>query len=625
MELVYLWVRQYKNIVGEGFNFSSRFRCKFHPVYDDIEHNGKIFKKTRDNCILEIIDKEVTKEPYPKHFFGDKINLTAIVGENGAGKSSLLEILTNKYSPVDFQNIFFLFYDKSNNKLTLHGAKYGFYNFINETELTNKSLFEINLVENFEELNSTKTVYLSNILNENDLTLPSLFVNRNYSHTVNISTTQILNQMKLIETKYGGIGSESRTGFDKIFRSYRIQEIQRAIILIKDEAIKIPFKLPTSIQIKNIDFKSFIENKKNSFDDANYRKILDVINKNNDQVTIFKNYLSTNLIIALLLENAKSNSFNPFLDELLQIVLDQKMTSDLQGFYANVKYKLLGHQYNINNSFFPVSDIDKFFSLADKILESLDQLQISNENGFLLELNIVDANFDFLEIYEKLIQQSEYFWDISWDGISSGEETFLYQFSRLYFLKKGFKESSYLNLKIDGVEAENIILLIDEGETTLHPNWQKAYVDYLIQFLKDNFQQNVHLILTSHSPFILSDIPKENVIFLEKGKQVDPKIDTFGANIHTLLAHGFFMDKGLMGKFAEKRLSKILKYLIKDLPTIDLTQEEIKFTIDAVGEELLQNKLENLYNEFYQIETKEDKYLKRISELEALLKEKNNA
>ena len=31
----------------------------------------------------------------------------------------------------------------------------------------------------------------------------------------------------------------------------------------------------------------------------------------------------------------------------------------------------------------------------------------------------------------------------------------------------------------------------------------------------------LHLILTSHSPFILSDIPKQNIIFLKDGKQVD--------------------------------------------------------------------------------------------------------
>ena len=34
MELVYLWVEEYKNIHKQGFNFSPRFRCEFYPEYD---------------------------------------------------------------------------------------------------------------------------------------------------------------------------------------------------------------------------------------------------------------------------------------------------------------------------------------------------------------------------------------------------------------------------------------------------------------------------------------------------------------------------------------------------------------------------------------------------------------
>ncbi|MDD2829828.1 MAG: AAA family ATPase [Sulfuricurvum sp.] len=198
---------------------------------------------------------------------------------------------------------------------------------------------------------------------------------------------------------------------------------------------------------------------------------------------------------------------------------------------------------------------------------------------------------------------------------SSGEKAMIYYLSCIYLL-------------LEKVQNQSLIVCIDEIELFMHPNWQKKVIQIFIQSLVNKLDKNLHIIFASHSPFILSDIPKENVIFLENGIQKHPFKDneqTFGANIHTLLSHGFFMEDGLMGEFAKDRLSKILKYLIVDLPTIDLTQEEIKFTIDAVGEELLQNKLENLYNKFYQIETKEDKYLKRISELEALLKEKSNA
>ena len=78
MELVYLWVEKYKNIIEQGFDFSPRFECKYKDGNLTICDKEK--KESKDNEYLE-------------NFFGDKINVTAIVGENGSGKSNILEML----------------------------------------------------------------------------------------------------------------------------------------------------------------------------------------------------------------------------------------------------------------------------------------------------------------------------------------------------------------------------------------------------------------------------------------------------------------------------------------------------------------------------------------------------
>jgi len=72
MELVYLWVEEYKNIYKQGFNFSPRFECSF------------------DGTNLTIKPKE-----HIENFFGDNINVTAIIGKNGSGKSSVLNAIIN--------------------------------------------------------------------------------------------------------------------------------------------------------------------------------------------------------------------------------------------------------------------------------------------------------------------------------------------------------------------------------------------------------------------------------------------------------------------------------------------------------------------------------------------------
>ena len=70
MELVYLWVEDYKNIHKQGFNFSPRFKCAF------------------DGVNLTITENKNYESIFPKN-----INVTAIVGENGSGKSSIFKLI----------------------------------------------------------------------------------------------------------------------------------------------------------------------------------------------------------------------------------------------------------------------------------------------------------------------------------------------------------------------------------------------------------------------------------------------------------------------------------------------------------------------------------------------------
>ncbi len=103
--------------------------------------------------------------------------------------------------------------------------------------------------------------------------------------------------------------------------------------------------------------------------------------------------------------------------------------------------------------------------------------------------------------------------------LSHGEQTIYGQLIQMYFYSKS---------------EDDFLFLFDEPEISLHPKWQIDYLNEVINLLKKTNKQ-YHFIFTSHSPFLLSDLPKENVIFLKEGKQVDVNINPFGANIHTRL------------------------------------------------------------------------------------------
>ncbi len=113
MELVYLWVEEYKNIRNQGFNFSPRFECEFK--------NGNL-------TICDKKKKECKNNESLENLFGKNINVAAIVGENGSGKSNIFEALLSDFMassiPIDENyKILTAFYKESENKFYYKSLK----------------------------------------------------------------------------------------------------------------------------------------------------------------------------------------------------------------------------------------------------------------------------------------------------------------------------------------------------------------------------------------------------------------------------------------------------------------------------------------------------------------------
>ena len=171
------------------------------------------------------------------------------------------------------------------------------------------------------------------------------------------------------------------------------------------------------------------------------------------------------------------------------------------------------------------------------------------------------------------------------------------------------------------------MLFLDEFTLSLHPNWERIIIKKLIDIFKT---KNIHFIITSHSPFVLSDIPKQNVIFLEKDKitgncvNVTEKMEdfnTFGANIHTLLSHGFFMKDGLMGEFAKEKINQVYNFIVQKDTNFIKTKEEAQNIINLIGERMLRKELQFLYDEKFEIDDI-DKQIREYEEAIEKLKSK---
>jgi len=146
---------------------------------------------------------------------------------------------------------------------------------------------------------------------------------------------------------------------------------------------------------------------------------------------------------------------------------------------------------------------------------------------------------------------------------------------------------------------EKYIILLDEPEARLHPELARNFINELILFLSNFSEQNkkFQVVISTHSPFILSDIQSNNIIYLEKYsdgycKPIKQKLNTFGANIHTLLKDGFFMTS-TMGEFATNKIKEVIS-LIDEYNSEDITEKqknEWLYIINSIGEPLIQNRI----------------------------------
>lgn len=181
--------------------------------------------------------------------------------------------------------------------------------------------------------------------------------------------------------------------------------------------------------------------------------------------------------------------------------------------------------------------------------------------------------------------------------MSSGERAKLNFMSRMYLapkLHEFFSKSQFLL-------QENILLLIDEIDLYLHPEWQRQILNDLLNAIKEALPKNyVQVIITSHSPIILSDVPLNNSIFLQhksrKTIQVKHDIQTFGANIYSLYKDAFFIKDGLaMGSFARETINSWIEEIKTGKQNTDKQNtDDIDKILELIGEPVIRKRLERM-------------------------------
>ncbi|WP_270615259.1 AAA family ATPase [Streptococcus salivarius] len=217
-----------------------------------------------------------------------------------------------------------------------------------------------------------------------------------------------------------------------------------------------------------------------------------------------------------------------------------------------------------------------------------------------------------IEIYHEIYRLFE----LRWKGLSSGEISLLNLLGRTS------------SIAADLGNERDTILLIDEVDLGLHPEWQRLWISKIRPLLSDLFSKNAQLIVTTHSPILLSDIPKSDIIYLSPN---DENKETFAQNIYDLFNSSFILDN-VQGEFSTnyiKDIAKVFspgkihdnipKFLEKYFVNIEENStDQFKKAIKLIGEPIVRNHFLHKLEEFQNTDKDEliRFYKKKLSELE---------
>lgn len=122
------------------------------------------------------------------------------------------------------------------------------------------------------------------------------------------------------------------------------------------------------------------------------------------------------------------------------------------------------------------------------------------------------------------------------------------------------------------VKPTNSLVLIDEPEISLHPNWQMKYLSFLRELFSHSEYSTCHILVATHSHFLISDLKGESskIIGLKRaGRVIEiidmPKgIDTFGWSAEDVL-YNIFNVRSSLNYYLQADLTELLGMIANNI------------------------------------------------------------
>lgn len=198
------------------------------------------------------------------------------------------------------------------------------------------------------------------------------------------------------------------------------------------------------------------------------------------------------------------------------------------------------------------SDIRDLFHLLGKMDD-----KYFTDTEFTIPVMDIDVNGKTVmrDVFERMEQYrpdqigvfTECLLPYHWSYVSSGE----YQYAKIWGVLEEYGVRVKMmtqGQKYSEAIQPNLILLLDEPENYMHPEMCRTFIRNLNVLLsKRNPNTELQVLISTHSPFMLSDVMASQVIKMdydENGKCVISESEKpyYAANIHSIMADGFFLE-----------------------------------------------------------------------------------
>ncbi|GGA65236.1 AAA family ATPase [Ornithinibacillus halotolerans] len=631
MKILYFWFNEYKKVKDFEANFGSEYLFGFEYNNHTISvEDNKVYIKD----FFKIKSKE-SKNP--------KVDISAIVGENGSGKSTILEFLSEIMNSENNENIdseYILIY-------TIDERLHFSTNINKKIIFRNNSSKYIIFCNTPINLHGHLTLIFSNVFDAKSIGMHS---EEEGIHYRNITTNFLMSQFYEL-SQFLISELEKQVYF---VHEYKDQLNIQNLMTVPDKIfIKASLNENSIIYTDELEDVMYLIRTKNFTDDFfDYKKS----NK------FYSDMLSNSLIayfaqIDNLFEKNNITLIGTYYKDLLYGFSKEKHNNIFDAVYRQLEEELSEYYYND----LPNKTIESLLASLKELKESFElfidyfmNMKFNSSDNSLYIYTYSLETKEFISLYKNAFAGIDCL-EFTWSDMSSGEYGMLSLFSRFHSILEALKRDEEIlskdeyfsknklpfiieegKLKYENVSVSfptSFLLLIDEGDLYFHPQWQKDWLNYFIKLVNLLFEGEVQIILTTHSPFVLSDFPNTNVVFLKRDNNssylpdsIEGSPKTFASNIIELFSNSFFINDGLIGSFAKEKVNNFIQSLLQLSPEdVYNNQDELKKFIDLIGEPLIRNKILQIYHGKLELHNENHKDLgKRIQVLERELENLKN-